>query len=169
MVESTLTHSRQRKEKGGERKVKTSGRKSYKSEKKRWKRLKISVEGRFGIRLEGGQKKKWRRRACSQKSEERRIMAEQKRRMRKENIKTVGGLLVSMEVNNENLMTWGLQESVPLSSLLLPFSSSSSSPLPVPLLADSLFSFPKPFLPFSQPAHVWINPGSIYIRREKTL
>ena len=62
--------------------------------------------------------------------------------MRDKDIKTVGGLLVSMEVNNENLMTWGPQESVPLFSVLLPFSSSFS--LTPPLL---VISSPRCFPP----------------------
>lgn len=65
--------------------------------------------------------------------------------MRKENIKTVGGLLVSMEVNNENLMTRGLQESISFFSCLsLPLFSQSTPPLFSPFLADTLFSFKIP-------------------------
>lgn len=67
------------------------------------------------------------------------VSSEGQSQMTKLNIKTVGGLLVSMEVYNENLMTWGLQESISLFSILLPFSGDSffSSKIPPDFLSPS--------------------------------
>lgn len=58
---------------------------------------------------------------------------DEQRRMRKQRVETVGGRLVSMEVNNENLMTWGLQESISFfSSFSLPPFLSSHRPSILP-------------------------------------
>lgn len=75
---------------------------------------------------------------------------DEKRRMRKQREETVGGLPVSMEVNNENLMTWGLQESISFfSSFSLPpfLSSRHSSILPAEPTPFSTSKIPPAFFP----------------------
>lgn len=73
---------------------------------------------------------------------------DEQRRMRKQRVETVGGLLVSMEVNNENHMTWGLQESISFfSSFSLPPFLSSHRPsfLPAEPTPFSTFKIPPAF------------------------
>lgn len=78
---------------------------------------------------------------------------DEKRRMRKQRVETVGGLPVSKEVNNENLMTWGLQESISFfSSFSLPpfLSSHHSSILPAEPTPFSTSKIPPAFFPVGE-------------------
>lgn len=78
---------------------------------------------------------------------------DEKRRMRTKRAETVGGLLVSMEVNNENLMTRGLQKSISFfSSFSLPpfLSSHCSSILPAEPTPFSTSKIPPPSFPVGE-------------------